>query len=179
MTTLRPDQLADGLRRQAAGGYAAEAAAELLIGQGTWLRRQDFVETLVEVDVGEDAHIFDIRHDRAGQTIGPDHYLAECTCGWTSEWFEDAVHAIDAAASHQEDPPALPVVWVDWPAVPRFLESAPCSSSEDQILRLAAELVSVDSGRPLGDLLVCLDDRNSRLVLDAIAHVLTGGRGWR
>ena len=72
-----------------------------------------------------------------------------------------------------------PVVWVDWDAVPAFLKTAPCSTSEAQILRLAAELVDVDSGVPLGHLLTGFDDRNARLVADAINHVLTRGGGRR
>ena len=73
----------------------------------------------------------------------------------------------------------MPVAWVDWQAVPAFLDQAgaECSSSEARILRLAAELAGVDTGHALADLLVSLDDHNSALVLDAITHVLTrGGR---
>jgi hypothetical protein len=64
------------------------------------------------------------------------------------------------------------VVWVDWHAVPAFLESAPCSGSEGRVLRLVTELSGVDTGRPLADLLCGLDDRNSALVVDAVAHTL-------
>lgn len=65
-----------------------------------------------------------------------------------------------------------PVVWADWHTVPAFLESAPCSTSEARVLRLAAELAGIDTGRPLADLLCGLDDRNSGLVVGAIAHAL-------
>ena len=65
-----------------------------------------------------------------------------------------------------------PVVWVDWHAVPAFVGGAPCSTSEARILRLAAELSGIDTGCPLADLLCGLDDRNSTLVVDAIAHSL-------
>jgi hypothetical protein len=65
-----------------------------------------------------------------------------------------------------------PVVWIDWAAVPTFLATAPCSSSEARILCLVAELEGEDTGRPLVDLLSGLDDTNSRLVLDAVAHTL-------
>jgi hypothetical protein len=54
---------------------------------------------------------------------------------------------------------------------------APLSSSEANILRLVAELGGVDTGVPLANLLCGLDESNARLVLDALAHVLTlGGR---
>ena len=70
-----------------------------------------------------------------------------------------------------------PVAWIDWPAVPAFLERAACSSSEARVLRLAAELAGIDTGQPLGELLTSLDDHNSRIVADAIAHALRlGGR---
>jgi hypothetical protein len=38
------------LRAQAKGLHACEAGAELLIGQGSWLRRADFVEEFVHTD---------------------------------------------------------------------------------------------------------------------------------
>lgn len=64
------------------------------------------------------------------------------------------------------------VVWIDWHAVPAFLDRAPCSASEARMLCLAAELAGVDSGRPIGDLLCGLDERNTALVIDAITHTL-------
>ncbi len=70
-----------------------------------------------------------------------------------------------------------PVAWVDWDAVPAFVEAAPCASSEARILRLACELAGVDTGHPLEDLLAGLDDIRGGLVLDALAHAVTrGGR---
>jgi hypothetical protein len=70
-----------------------------------------------------------------------------------------------------------PIAWVDWQAVPAFLDRAgtACSGSEARILALASEIAGVDTGTPLAELLASLDDTNSRLVLDAIAHVLTRG----
>ena len=65
-----------------------------------------------------------------------------------------------------------PVVWVDWHAVPAFLDCAPCSASEGRILRLAAELSGIDTACPLADLLCGLDDRNSTLVVAAVGHAL-------
>jgi hypothetical protein len=64
------------------------------------------------------------------------------------------------------------VVWVDWHAVPAFLESAPCSASEGRILKLAAELSGIDTGCPLADLLSGLDIHNSDRVLTAIGLAL-------
>ncbi len=70
-----------------------------------------------------------------------------------------------------------PIAWVDWQAVPAFLDRAgtACSTSEARVLGLAAEIAGVDTATPLAELLASLDDHNSRLVLDAIAHVLTRG----
>lgn len=45
----------------------------------------------------------------------------------------------------------------------------PASSSERQMLQLAAELAGVDSGVALGDLLVGLDERNAAIFLRAVA----------
>jgi hypothetical protein len=70
-----------------------------------------------------------------------------------------------------------PDAWIDWAAILAYVERAPLSASEANILRLAAELAGVDCGVPLGDLLCGLDDANARLVLDALAYTLTwGGR---
>lgn len=58
MTTLNPlqltaAQLAPMLRAWAEGDYAAEAAVELIIAQGTWLARGDFRSRLIDaVDDG-------------------------------------------------------------------------------------------------------------------------------
>jgi hypothetical protein len=120
MHTLTPDQLAHLLRQSAAGSYADEAAIELSIAHGSWLRRSDFLTACVNYD-----------HDR----------------------------------NH-------PVAWIDFDTVNDFLVRAGCSSSEARILRLAAELAGVDTGHPLAELLSSLDDTNSALVVDAIAHAL-------
>ena len=73
-----------------------------------------------------------------------------------------------------------PCAWVLWDAIPAFVDRAPLSSSEANILRLVAELGGTDTGVPLDDLLAGLDDNNARLVIDAIAHALrfdtTGNR---
>jgi hypothetical protein len=47
-TTLTPAQLEPMLRAWAAGLYPSEAAVELLIAQGAWLQRRDFLATLVD-----------------------------------------------------------------------------------------------------------------------------------
>lgn len=74
---------------------------------------------------------------------------------------------------------ATPIAWTDWHTVPAFLARAAYSSSGARILRLAAELEGIDCGHPLVELLASLDDTNSALVLDAIAHALniTPGAG--
>ena len=59
-----------------------------------------------------------------------------------------------------------------WDAIPAFVERAPLSSSEANILRLVAELGGTDTGVPLDDLLSGLDDNNATLVRDAIAYAL-------
>jgi hypothetical protein len=52
-STLTPTQLAPMLRAWAAGLYPSEAAVELLIAHGRWLRRRDFLACLVDaVDDG-------------------------------------------------------------------------------------------------------------------------------
>jgi hypothetical protein len=85
-------------------------------------------------------------------------------------WLER--HDFEATCLNYDHDGTSPTVWVDWDAVPAFLDEAACSSSEARILRLAAELAGVDTGRPLADLSSSLDDRNVRLVVDAIAHAL-------
>jgi hypothetical protein len=77
-----------------------------------------------------------------------------------------------AACVNYDHHGTTPVAWIDWPAVPVFLDRAACSSSETRMLRLAAELAGHDTGQPLADLLANLDDRNARIVADAIAHAL-------
>jgi hypothetical protein len=77
-----------------------------------------------------------------------------------------------AACVNYDHDGARPVVWIDWEAVPGFLDGTACSSSEARILRLAAELAGVDAGHPLTQLLASLDDTNSALVVHAIAHAL-------
>jgi hypothetical protein len=65
-----------------------------------------------------------------------------------------------------------PVAWIVWEAIPRYVERAPLSSSEANILRLVAELAGIDTGWPLAVLVSGLDDGNARLVFDALAHAL-------
>jgi hypothetical protein len=68
-----------------------------------------------------------------------------------------------------------PVAWVVWDDIPGYVARAPLSSSEEKILRIAAELGGRDTGVPLAELLTGLDDSNAQLVLDAIAHVVRLG----
>ena len=70
------------------------------------------------------------------------------------------------------DDGTTPVAWIVWEAIPGYVDRAPLSSSEANILRLVAELGGIDTSVPLANLLASLDDSNARLVLDALAHVL-------
>jgi hypothetical protein len=65
-----------------------------------------------------------------------------------------------------------PDAWVAWDAIPAYVNRTTLSSSEANILRLVAELVGIDTGVPLADLVSGLDDGNARLILDALAHAL-------
>lgn len=71
-----------------------------------------------------------------------------------------------------------PMVWVDWPAAITALDTGtlPCSSSEAQMLRIAASLAD---GIPLDlrDVLIGLDTDNLALVAQAVLH--TGRRAAR
>jgi hypothetical protein len=116
--------LADALRAWARGLYPVEAAVELLIAHGTWLRRGDFLDACT------------------GPCEGP---------AGEDDWS---------------------MVWIDWPAVAAFEGAS--SSSEWRIRQIAAELAGTNTSEPLGELLSSLDDTNTGLVLDAIAHA----RGW-
>ena len=75
MTAGRPAALAAALRGGAAGLYRAEAGVELLISQGSWLRRGDFTGPFIVVTPG-----------LAGRA-------AVAVIGW-----DDAVAALDGGA---------------------------------------------------------------------------------
>jgi len=64
---------------------------------------------------------------------------------------------------------------IEWADIPAWLDTVACSSSEASILRLACELVGVDVGVSLGQLLTGLDERNVALVVTAVTHA-TGHR---
>ena len=61
---------------------------------------------------------------------------------------------------------------VDWEAA--FAANLPASSSETQMLAVAAELAGVDTGRSLQDLLCGLDWANTTLVIRAVLHAQRG-----
>jgi len=123
VSTLSYDGLVAALRAGAEGSYSAEAAVELLIAHGSWLRRSDFLRGAIEVTPA-------VAH--TGQR-----------------------HA-----------------FVDWHA--GLAADLPASSSERQILAVAAELAGVDSHRTLGDLVTGLDDTNITLVICAVLHARSG-----
>jgi hypothetical protein len=123
-------------------------------------------------------------------TLTPDQ-LAALLRAWAAGYYADEAAAqllcehrtwltrpdFLAACVEYDHDGTTPAAWVVWDAVPDFLDRMACSSSEARVLRLAAELAGVDTGLPLAELLSSLDDRNSRLVVDAIAHALrVGGR---
>jgi hypothetical protein len=63
-----------------------------------------------------------------------------------------------------------PMASIDWDGVEDFLATAPASSSEIAVLRLAASLAGAKVGVPLRDMTSCLDDTNGALFLNALAH---------
>jgi hypothetical protein len=113
---------------------------------------------------------------RASAADFSDGYAAEAAahllCGHRS--LLTRVDFLTACVDHDG---TTPVAWIVWEAIPDYVEQAPLSSSEANILRLVAELGGIDSRVPLANLLTGLDDSNARLVLDALAHALNrGGR---
>jgi hypothetical protein len=69
-------------------------------------------------------------------------------------------------------PPGFPpeTAWVDFATALEY--EMPATASDHKMLRLAAELAGCDSDIALGDLLDDLDQRETSLVLDALAHAL-------
>ena len=68
--------------------------------------------------------------------------------------------------------PQARTAWIDWPAAAEFVEIADCGPTEDRVLRFAAELAGQNTGSRLPELLCGLDDRTSRLVVDAVRAAL-------
>jgi hypothetical protein len=64
----------------------------------------------------------------------------------------------------------VPMASIDWDSVEAFLVSAPASRSEISVLRLAASLAGATVSRPLHDATAGLDETNTTLLLNAIAH---------
>ena len=63
-----------------------------------------------------------------------------------------------------------PIAYIDWERPPSFTARVGAASSANQVLLIAAELAGVTTSRSLTELLSGLDDTNTRLVCDAIAH---------
>jgi hypothetical protein len=80
--------------------------------------------------------------------------------------------AIDVAPGLDDANP--PLSFVDWLAA--LDADLPASSTERQMLSIAAELAGFDSGRPLGQLITGLDERNTALVVRAVVHASRGKR---
>ena len=114
-------RLAAELRIDAYGMLCAEAAAEILIGHRSWLRRDDFIDGFI----------------RSGWDLASD----------------------------------TPMAYLDWPAAVTAINTATlaCSSSEAQILRIAA---SIAEGIPvdLQENITSLDSHNTNLVTRAVIH---------
>jgi len=64
----------------------------------------------------------------------------------------------------------VPMAAIDWDRVEAFLVSAPASRSEISVLRCAASLAGAARTVPLHDATAGLDETNTTLVLNAIAH---------
>jgi hypothetical protein len=123
-TTLTPTQLAPMLRAWAAGLYPGEATVELLIAHGRWLRRRDFLASLVD--------------------------------------------AVDDGWGPRGE--VVPMASIDWERVEIFLAQAVVSSSEAAVLRFAASLAGVPGGPSVLEMTASLDDVNTGLMLEALAH---------
>lgn len=80
-----------------------------------------------------------------------------------------------STADHLVENFHMPRAWLDFDKAGAIAGGGtlPASSSELQILAIAAGLADAPTSRPLGDLIRGLDTANLALVLDAIAH--TGG----
>jgi len=104
-----------------------------------------------------------------GTWLGRRDFLAACVDLWDTDG--EFVYGAWRPGT-DVDPDRIAAASVIWEDIPGFAEAAPCSGSEGRVLRLVAELAGYDTGVPLGELLSGLDDRNSRLVVDAVAHAL-------
>ena len=99
-------------------------------------------------------------------------FVAICVDTWErGEYFGPPIWP-DATDPDDIDATPITEAALDWEGILAFASTAPCSGSEGRILRLAAELAGTDTGPPLAELLSGLDDRNSALVLDAVAQAL-------
>jgi len=102
-------------------------------------------------------------------------YAAEAAVGLLIEhgsWLARAdFHAfVDVGPSLGDD--RVLMASVDWEAA--LAVNLPASSSEAQMLAVAAELAGVDTGRSLQDLLCGLDRANTTLVIRAVLHAQRG-----
>lgn len=102
-------------------------------------------------------------------------YSAEAAVGVLIEhrsWLTraDFVRFVDVTPSSRDN--QVLMASVDWEAV--LVANLPASSSETQMLAVAAELAGVDTGRSLQDLLGGLDRANTTLVIRAVLHAQRG-----
>jgi ABC-type cobalamin/Fe3+-siderophores transport system ATPase subunit len=66
------------------------------------------------------------------------------------------------------------VVAIDWPALAKWADDAPASSSEHQIMAIALSLAGEPRPEPLNELIAGLDATNTTRVLNAVARCA----GW-
>jgi hypothetical protein len=69
LDTFTELELAVALRNSAAGSYQAEAAVELLIAHGSWLRRGDFRAQAIWADGGADEFVVGIDWGSAAELL--------------------------------------------------------------------------------------------------------------
>jgi hypothetical protein len=84
---------------------------------------------------------------------------------------QDFLRFVDVAPALAEERGLM--ASVDWDAA--MAADLPASTSETQMLAVAAELAGVDTGRSLQDLLGGLDRANVTLVMRAVLHAHRGG----
>lgn len=102
-------------------------------------------------------------------------YASEAAVGLLIEhrsWLvrADFVCFVDVAPSLRDD--RVLMASIDWEAA--LAANLPASSSEIQMLAVAAELAGVDTGRSFQDLLCGLDRANTTLVIRAVVHAQRG-----
>lgn len=84
-----------------------------------------------------------------------------------ADFLRQCVVAVDHGVQHGST--NVPMAAISWQRAARFVDNAPASTSEANILRLACSLGGVNTGA-LRELTASLDPSNTARVLDALAH---------